>query len=62
VAIAKRHYYLPEKIRHTPVKYACPVQSSIRFPLSGIPQGRHLPEVESKGFVKETILGSKTKI
>lgn len=34
-----------------------PVQSSIVGPLSRIPQGKHLPEVESKGFVKETILG-----
>ena len=47
----KRHY-IPGLIWHTPVKYACPVQSSIRGPQSEIPQGKYLPEVESKGFVK----------
>ena len=51
MARAKRHH-IPGEIWHTPFKYAYHVQSSIRGPQSGIPQGKHLTEVESKGFVK----------
>ena len=47
---AKRHY-ITGQIWYTPVKYAHPVQSSIRYLQSEIPQGKRLTEVESKKFV-----------